>query len=106
MTKTLSEKLKEHRKDKGYSLGQLSRLSGVSKSYLWELENRPERKPSGNTLAQLAKALEVTADYLLDEKALPDDKMTDTIFLRKFNSLKASDQTKILEIMDLWGSNN
>ena len=50
MPATLQEKLKQLRTKKGYSLDELAKLSGSSKSYLWELENRPERKPSAEKL--------------------------------------------------------
>ena len=103
MTMTLSEKLRKHREDKGYSLDQLSKVSGTSKSYLWELENRPERKPSGEKLSRIAKALDVTSDYLLNENARPDEEMEKTAFFRKFNNLEADDQKKISEMIDMWG---
>ncbi|XIA62052.1 helix-turn-helix domain-containing protein [Bradyrhizobium sp. TZ2] len=47
----------ELRKKKGYSLDELARLSGASKSYLWELENRDERKPSAEKLIDIARVL-------------------------------------------------
>ena len=67
MGMSLGEKLKKHRKQKGYSLDQLAEVANTSKSYLWELENRETRKPSGEKLTLIAQALGVTTDYLLDE---------------------------------------
>ena len=43
------------------SLGQLAEKSKVSKSYLWNLENREEdKRPSAKVLFEIAKALNVT----------------------------------------------
>lgn len=55
MPATLRETLKKLRTDKGYSLDELARLSGASKSYLWELENRDDRKPSAEKLIDIAR---------------------------------------------------
>jgi len=40
MSTILGEKLRRLRKEKGYSLDKLAELSGSSKSYMWELENK------------------------------------------------------------------
>ena len=62
MGMSLGEKLKKHRKQKGYSLDRLAEVADTSKSYLWELENRETRKPSGEKLTLIAQALGVTTD--------------------------------------------
>ena len=69
MPTSLREKLKALRKQKGLSFDELARLSGASKSYLWELENRVERKPSAEKLVDIARVLDTTTDYLVDENA-------------------------------------
>src|SRR5436305_15091220 len=101
MPTTLRDKLKRLRKEKGYSLDELARLSGASKSYLWELENREERKPSAEKLIDIARVLGVTTEYLLDDKAEFDDAQLKETFFRKFNRLEASDKSKIVQMMDL-----
>jgi transcriptional regulator with XRE-family HTH domain len=103
MPATLREKLKKLRTDKGYSLDELARLSGASKSYLWELENRDDRKPSAEKLSDIARVLSVTTEYLLDDKAEFDDAQLKETFFRKFNRLEDEEKTKIVEIMELWG---
>ena len=99
---TLQEKLKKLRTDKGFSLDELARLSGASKSYLWELENR-DRRPSAEKLSDIARVLSVTTEYLLDEKANFDDAQVAETFFRKFNRLEDEDKAKIVQMMEMWG---
>ena len=103
MTRTLGEKIRRHRQEKGYSLDKLAAITGSSKSYIWELENRDTRKPSGEKLTRIAQALSVTTDYLLDESAAPDEKVTREAFFRKFSKLDAEDQKKIEQLIEVWG---
>jgi transcriptional regulator with XRE-family HTH domain len=46
MATRLGEKLRELRKQRGLTLEKLADLAGLSKSYLWELENRESQRPS------------------------------------------------------------
>lgn len=103
MSESLKEKLRAHRQKLGYSLDELARLSGTSKSYLWELENRETRKPSAEKLAQIAEVLGITTDYLLDEKAEMDDTQIKEAFFRKFNRLEDGDKKRIQEMIEAWG---
>ena len=103
MGMSLGEKLKKHRKQKGYSLDRLAEVADTSKSYLWELENRETRKPSGEKLTLIAQALGVTTDYLLDENATPDEDVMKDAFFRRFRKLDPDEQKKIQDIIDAWG---
>ena len=107
MAQSLGEKIKIHRKKKGYSLDKLAELTGSSKSYLWELENpRPGKKavkPSAEKMTQIAKALSVTTDYLLDDKAEPDEEVAKEAFFRDYNQLEPEDKERIKEMIELWG---
>ena len=62
----LGEKLRGLRKKKGYTLEKLAELTELSKSYIWELENKNPPRPSGEKIAKIASVLGVTAEYLLD----------------------------------------
>ena len=104
MSTSLGAKLKHHRLEKGYSLDKLAELTGSSKSYLWELENRDTRKPSAEKLNHVAHALGVTTDYLLDGTAGTDDEMRKEAFFRKFSKLTPDEQDKITEIIENWGA--
>lgn len=103
MTLSLQEKLKHHRQEKGLSLDKLAEITGCSKSYLWELENRETLKPSAEKLTQIAQALSVTIDYLLDKAANPDEEVLMEAFFRKFNKLTPEDKKRIQEMVENWG---
>ena len=65
MATRLGEKLHELRKQKKLTLDALAEQAGLSKSYLWELENRESQRPSAEKLSALADALGVAVSYLL-----------------------------------------
>jgi transcriptional regulator with XRE-family HTH domain len=102
MPASLGDKLKALRKQKGYSLDELARLSGASKSYLWELENRDDRKPSAEKLADIARVLDTTTDYLTDENATFDDAQVKEAFFRKFNKLDEDTKGRVMDMIDTW----
>lgn len=102
MPASLREKLKELRTKKGYSLDELARLSGASKSYLWELENRDERKPSAEKLIDIARVLDTTTDYLVDDNAAFDDNQVKEAFFRKFNKLDDDTKGRVMDMIDTW----
>ena len=60
-------KLKKLRSDKKLSLQQLSDMSGVSVSYMNEIENG-KKYPKPDKITELAKALETTYDSLVSLK--------------------------------------
>jgi len=102
MPASLGDKIRKHRREKGFSLDKLAKLTDSSKSYLWELENRDTRRPSGEKLTRIADALSVTTDYLLDESAEPNENVLREAFFRKFNKLDPNDQKKIEQMIDAW----
>ena len=103
MPTSLREKLKALRKQKGLSFDELARLSGASKSYLWELENRVERKPSAEKLVDIARVLDTTTDYLVDENASFDDAQVKEAFFRKFNKLDDDTKERVMDMIETWG---
>lgn len=59
--RTVGESIRRFREEAGLSLGQLAERAEVSKSYLWNLENRTEdKRPSAKVLFGIASALGVT----------------------------------------------
>ena len=72
MPSTLGEKLKELRRQKKFSLDDLAKRSGASKSYLWELENRPDRKPSAEKLIDIASEVSRLV-YAVEGEVPPTD---------------------------------
>jgi transcriptional regulator with XRE-family HTH domain len=96
---TFGEKIKELRKKAGLTLDQLAEMTGSSKSYVWEVENKNPPRPSAEKIDRIAKALGVTADYLMDAKA---DLVTaeDEAFFRKYKSLDPDVKDQIRRITE------
>jgi len=66
-------RIRQHREAEGLTLSELADKSGVSKSYLWNLENKAgHQKPSADTLYALARALGTTMSQLLGKSLLTD----------------------------------
>lgn len=62
----VGKRIKELRKEKGLSLKDLSKRTGISISFLSDIENR-RSNPSLDRLKDIAKGLDTTVSYLLDE---------------------------------------
>lgn len=64
---SLADKLSQARKAAGLTLDQLADASGLSKTYLWELEHDKEgvKRPSADTLLKLASPLRTTIGEML-----------------------------------------
>lgn len=64
----LSNKIKELRKEKGYTFAKLSELSGISTGRLSDLATGKRNNPTMDTLIKLADALDVTLDEMVGRK--------------------------------------
>lgn len=64
---TLAQRIREERERAGLSLEQLADRAGISKTYLWELEQDKAgvKKPSADVLVRIAQALNITIADLL-----------------------------------------
>ncbi len=60
----LGEKVKQYRKEKGYSAEKLSEIAGVSKSHINNIESANSHA-SAEVLVRIANALHVSVDILL-----------------------------------------
>lgn len=92
----VGQKIKERRNEKGFSLNKLAEMAGVSKAYLWQLENSVSKQPSAEILFKVATALGTTIADLLgkpvrvqseDFPELQDDEIPDGL----------------RELIDAWG---
>ena len=99
----LGDKLRALRTQKKLSLEQLADLTGSSKSYIWELENKDDPKPSADKIAKIAAVLEVTTDYLLSGSTeAPGDAVIDEAFFRKYKNMPDDTKKSIRKILDAW----
>lgn len=98
---TLSEKLKTKRTEKGKSLDALAKEAGLSKSYLWELENRDSPRPSLDKLQAIAAALDIDVAFFMDESIedLQED-LKDRQFFRNYSKLKPETKEQLRVILE------
>ena len=104
MPNTLGGKIQKIRKQKGLTLEKLAELTGSSKSYIWELENRSPPRPSAAKIARIADELEVEIEYLLDNEAtVSKEDSVDAKFYREYRKLTPETRKKIRDIAKLIG---
>lgn len=60
--------LKKLRIGKKYSISKLSRLSGVSRAYITQIETRQYHNPTVEVICKLCKALNVSPNELIKEE--------------------------------------
>jgi len=102
----LGDKLKKLRKDKGFTLESLAKAADVSKSYLWELENREVKSPSAQRLASIADQLGVSLDFFLDEDVRePEERHLDDAFFRGYKNLETTEKERLRKILDAFKKN-
>ncbi|MFO1380083.1 MAG: helix-turn-helix transcriptional regulator [Chitinivorax sp.] len=103
MATPLGDKIRKQRQDLKMSLDALAAAAEMSKSYLWELENKDGANPTMDKLAKIAAALQVTTEFLLTESAAtPDEAVLDEAFFRKYKNMSEPDKKKIRKILDAW----
>lgn len=102
MGKALQKKVHDLRKGAGMTLDALAEATGISKSYLWEIENRQSApRPSAEKLAAIAGVFSVTVDYLLEERATdPEDRHLDEAFYRNYKNLDPEDKERVRRILE------
>lgn len=75
-----------------------------SKSYIWELENRPVVRPSAEKIRKIAEVFGTTVEYLLDnEKQTPTKSDADEVFFRRIgqlDSVKRAQLEKFLKAIE------
>lgn len=99
----LGEKICKLRKEKGLTLDKLADLTGSSKSYIWELENKNPPRPSAEKLAKIAEQLETTIEFLLDEgDELSQEDAADARFYRQYRKMDSATKAKVRQIIKLW----
>src|SRR5687767_4313195 len=65
MTKSIGDRIRDAREERGFSASKLARLVDVTPTAVWNWEKNGI-KPRSGLLASIAKALGVTSEYLLN----------------------------------------
>lgn len=102
MSNQFGKRIYELRKAKKLTLDALAESSGVSKSYLWELENKNPPRPSAEKLASIAAVLGVTGDYLLGADTAEDlATAQDKAFFRKYSQMDPAKKEQIRRMLHI-----
>ena len=85
---------------------QLAEMVGVSKSYIWALENKTAQRTSANVMNALAKALGVTLQDLMGEEmseaAGAKTKPEDVAFFRNYLGMTPEDRETFRKMMEVF----
>lgn len=98
----LGDRIRNLRKAKGLTLDQLAELSGSSKSYIWELENKSPPRPSAEKLSKIADKLGTTIEFLLEGET-SQEQAADAHFYRSYQKMDEPTKAKIRRMVELWG---
>lgn len=101
MATRLGEKLRKLRKDNDLTLDRLAEQSGLSKSYLWELENRDSQRPSAEKLTALAGVFGLSPTYFIeDDVRAPEERHVDEGFFRAYQKLDSEAKEQLRRILE------
>ena len=64
----LATNIRKYREMRGYTLPDLAQRAGVSKAFVWEIENGNSKRPGAETLFKIAEALDVTIAHLMGKE--------------------------------------
>jgi transcriptional regulator with XRE-family HTH domain len=94
----LGERIRSLRQERGFTFDALAKMSGASKSYIWELENRAPPRPSADKLSAIAKALGVTAGYLIEPDSQKLCDAEDAAFFSEYIALPEAVRRQVRQI--------
>lgn len=104
MSITFGDRIRDRRKELGFTLDQLAAASETSKSYVWELENKNPPRPSAEKLAAIAKALQVTVDWLLGSDDQTLEVAEDKAFFRAYSGMPLETRRQLREMAKILGT--
>ena len=106
MSETFGDRLKNQRKKADFTLEGLAEAVESTKSYIWELENKPNIRPSAELVYRLATKLGTTVGVLLGAQdpgeVRPDDlPEPDRVFFRNYQELAPKTKQRLADIMNI-----
>ena len=101
MDESFGDRLKQLREQAGLTLEALAEAVESTKSYVWELENKPNIRPSAGLVYKLSVALDTTVGILMGEAAMGDLAEQDQVFFRNYQELKLDTKKRLSRIMDV-----
>lgn len=101
MATKLGEKIRSYRTKRALTLDALAQQAGLSKSYLWELENRESQRPSAEKLQGIADVLGVDVSFFVDDSVDdPEETHRDKQFFRNYSKLDEESKERLRRILD------
>lgn len=97
---TFGGRLERLRTGQELTLEGLAEKIGSTKSYIWELENKPNIRPSASLVYRLSIALGTTVGVLMGESEPEDLSEEDQVFFRNYEQLKPKTKKQLSRIMD------
>ena len=94
----IAERIQSIRKKRGMSLAELADKTGLSKSFLWEVEVSRRPNLSINSLTALASGLGVTPSFLLSGDPLGED-AEDDAFFHEYKSCDAATKRRMRRML-------
>lgn len=64
----IAANIRTYRQMRGMTLPELAAKAGVSKAFVWEIENGNSKRPGAETLFKIAEALDVTIAHLMGKQ--------------------------------------
>lgn len=101
MATLLGEKIRAERKRLKLTLDELAEKTGSSKSYIWELENRPVVRPSAEKISKIADVFGVTVEFLLDDEKLTlTESDVNQVFFRRVTQLDTTKRAQLEKFLN------
>lgn len=98
---SLGRRIREARRQKGYTQRALAEKADVGEVYLSEIE-RGLKMPSMNIFIKIVSALEVSADYVLRDELLSAKEYVFDEITEKLSSLTPKQRKTAVEILDAY----
>lgn len=87
----IGPKISEIRKKRGFTLSELAKRAGISKSYLSNIERNLNRNPSIHVIKKISHVLDVDLQILLKpEKNIEEQQLPDQDWIDLANQLRLS----------------
>jgi transcriptional regulator with XRE-family HTH domain len=103
LTELVGNRIRNLRKDKGWSQEELAHASGLHVTYIGKLE-RSEHQLTLESLSKITKALNISLEQFFHGiQASQDGKYNDTlaIIINKLQKLSSDEQRKALKLLEL-----
>lgn len=99
----LGQKIQNLRRKRRLTMQALADEIGSSKSYIWDLENKPYCRPSAEMVFKLAEALQTSADFLMDDTVERERELdTDQAFFKSYLELDENGKRFIFKLMNIY----